>query len=397
MARQDYDWAIWAIAVGQTLGYGCLFYIFPALVSELDADLGWGAAALGAGPTIALILSGVLAPVIGRMVDAGWGVRLMAWGPVVGAIGLIVFATATSTIAYWTAWALLGLAQAAALYEVCFALLVRRLNDAARQAITKVTLVAGFASTIAFPVFGWIAIASTWRHAVWAALAVVICVMLPLHIWGTGRLARSTERTAAPNDETRVPVAKVLSRPIFWLISALFFLGAFVHWMLVSFIIPIFAALNIAQGMAIIAASCIGPAQVVGRLIFMRYETGLRTSVGTLWCYAASLCGLGLLALAGVAPWLIFAFALLQGGANGMMTILRPVLIAESMGRRGFGQVAGMIQVPSLIGSALGPMVGGLLLQTSGVAMIGVVAGACGVVAIFIAWRIVVAASLVET
>jgi MFS family permease len=80
-----------------------------------------------------------------------------------------------------------------------------------------------------------------------------------------------------------------------------------------------------------------------------------------------------------------------------MMTILRPVLIAENMGRRGFGQVAGMIQVPSLIGSALGPMVGGLLLQTSGVAMIGTVAGACGVVAIFTAWRIVVAASLVET
>ena len=397
MARQDYDWAIWAIAVGQTLGYGCLFYIFPALISALDADLGWGAAVLGAGPTIALILSGVLAPVMGRLVDAGWGVPLMAWGPVVGAAGLIVLATATTPFVYWAAWALLGVAQAAALYEVCFALLVRRLNDQARRAITKVTLVAGFASTVAFPVFGWIAIGSGWRVAVWWALGVVVCVMIPLHVWGTGRLARSTSGTAAPNEDTRVPAAQVLAKPMFWLISGLFLLGAFVHWMLVSFIIPIFDALNIAQAMAIVAASCIGPAQVVGRLIFMRYETGLRTSVGTLWCYGASLCALGLLAFAGVAPWLIFAFALLQGGANGMMTILRPVLIAETMGRRGFGQIAGMIQVPSLIGSALGPMVGGLLLQNGGVTVIGIVAAVCAGVSIVIAWRISVVASQVVT
>lgn len=397
MARQDYDWAIWAIAVGQTLGYGCLFYIFPALVSAVDADLGWGAAVLGAGPTIALILSGVLAPVMGRMVDAGWGAFLMAWGPVVGALGLIVFATAASPIAYWAAWSLLGVAQAAALYEVCFSLLVRRLRDQARRAITKVTLIAGFASTIAFPVFGWIAIATSWRVAVWCALAVVVCLMIPLHVWGTGRLARSTIGTAAPNEDTRVPAAQVLAKPMFWLISGLFLLGAFSHWMLVSFIIPIFGALNVAQGMAIFAASCIGPAQVVGRLIFMRYETGLRTSVGTLWCFGASLCGLGLLAFAGVAPWVIFAFALLQGGANGMMTILRPVLIAETMGQRGFGQIAGMIQVPSLIGSALGPMVGGLLLQNGGVAVIGIVAAVCTVLSIVISWRISAVASQVVT
>jgi MFS family permease len=72
--------------------------------------------------------------------------------------------------------------------------------------------------------------------------------------------------------------------------------------------------------------------------------------------------------LAGVQPWLIFAFTAIQGGAIGVMTILRPVLIAEAMGPAGYGAIAGTIQIPALLAGALAPVLGAVMLNGFGVA-----------------------------
>jgi MFS family permease len=66
-----------------------------------------------------------------------------------------------------------------------------------------------------------------------------------------------------------------------------------------------------------------------------------------------------------VAWWLIFAYALAQGMAIGMMSILKPVIIAEVLGRRGFGTIAGTVAVATALGAAAAPVTGALV-QTSG-------------------------------
>jgi MFS family permease len=87
--------------------------------------------------------------------------------------------------------------------------------------------------------------------------------------------------------------------------------------------------------------------------------------------------------IAGVAPWFIFGFALLQGAAIGIMTILRPVLIADVLGNEGYGAIAGSLQVMPLMAGAAAPMVGGLLFEAGGAwAIIGL--SACVIALAFV-------------
>jgi predicted MFS family arabinose efflux permease len=166
----------------------------------------------------------------------------------------------------------------------------------------------------------------------------------------------------APAPDTR----GVLREAAFWRLAALFSLLNLNHWMLVSFLLPVFAAQGLAPGLAVAAASCIGPAQVLGRLALMRSEARLGTRRATGLTLAAVVAASILLALAGAAPLLAFAFAGVQGAAMGVMTILRPMLVSDRLGSQTYGAIAGMMSIPTLLSSAAAPPLGAVLLWIGG-------------------------------
>jgi MFS family permease len=359
--------AIWMLAAAETLAYACFYYIFAALIVAWQAELGWDRAVLATGPTLSIILAAVLAPVMGRLVDAGKGPEVMAGGAVIGALALVGLALSDSPATYLMAWGVIGLAQAACLYEVCFAFLIRRLGTAARPAITRVTLMAGFAGTIAFPAGAAMSAGIGWRGAVLVAAVVASFVMVPLYL-GAGRLIRRSGLPVQSSLEAdKGALKRALNRPQFYMLAVIFALVSFNHWMIVNFAVPIFLDLGAGAALAVLAAATVGPAQVAGRLILFRFEARLGTAITTLICLGGMAAGTMALFAAGLAPWLIFVFTGVQGGAIGVMTILRPVLIAAVMGPAGYGAIAGAIQVPALLAGALAPLLGALMLAGPGV------------------------------
>lgn len=351
--------AIWALAVSQTLGYACLYYIFAALVVQWNADLGWSKTTLALGPTLAIVVSGALAPFLGRRVDRGQSRILLTAGPLVGGVGLVVLALTQTQAQYLVAWALIGAAQAMTLYEVCFAFLIRRLGADARKAIIRVTLVAGFASTLAFPAAAVMSEAWGWRGAVWVAVAVVVLVQMPLNYWAASVIRRGQiVQTKAEDDADNAALRGGLRSLRFWVLGGLTALLALNHWMMIALIIPVFTDIGVTNATAVLAASVIGPAQVLGRLALMRLDA----TMGNWQTLAVCLSGMGaamaVLWSAGAVPMMIFAYAGLQGAAMGVMTILKPVLIAQVMGQRGYGAIAGSLQVMPLMAGAAAPLVG---------------------------------------
>ncbi|MFC7703541.1 MFS transporter [Plastorhodobacter daqingensis] len=365
--------AVWALAVGQTLGYASLFYIFAALILWWEADLGWDRATLALGPMLAVALAGLAAPLAGRLVDRGLGPELLGAGPVLGAAALALLAVADRPAVYLAAWAGLGLAQGACLYEVCFAFLIRRFGSAARPAIIRVTLVAGFASTLAFPAGAALSGALGWRGAVWVAAAVVLGVMAPLQALA----ARAIRRSAPPPrpatlEADRGALGRALRQGGFWGLASVFALVSLNHWMLISFLVPVLSERGMSGTLAVTAASCVGPAQVAGRILLMRWESRIGTAQATLITMAGLVLGALLLLAAGLAPLLAFGFALVQGAALGVMTILRPILVAETLGQAGYGAIAGALSLPPLAASAAAPVTGAVLLSAGGAgALIG--------------------------
>jgi len=111
----------------------------------------------------------------------GWAARpVLALSNLVFALGLGLIGAAQRR-ALFIGWAVVSVGMAGGLYEAAFATLVRIYRGDARRMITGITLIAGFASTVGWPVSalleGWLG----WRGACWVWSGLHLVVGLPLN------------------------------------------------------------------------------------------------------------------------------------------------------------------------------------------------------------------------
>jgi MFS family permease len=359
--------AVWLLALGQTLNYAALYYGFPALLPRLVAETGWTKAELAAGPTLAFLVMAALTPLTGRLVDRGWGGELLVICPLIGAAALAGMGAVTGQAGWLILWAVVGVAQAGSFYETCFAFVTRRLGDGARAAITRITLVAGFAGTLAFPLGAVLGQGLGGQGALAALAAMIVLGTVPANLWAVTALRRQerSDNLARPPAAPGA-LARALRRPAFWAIAAAFGLTYLNHAILITYALILFQDRGAGAGLAVLAAACIGPAQVAGRVVLLLNEARISTGRAVIWAFGGMVLAAGLLMLAGAAPLLIFGFALVQGAGIGVTSILRPVLVAEVLGRPGFGAISGAVAVAPILASAAGPSVGAALIEAGG-------------------------------
>ncbi len=358
--------AVWLLAIGQTLTYAGVYYNFPALLPDLEAATGWSKGQLAAGPTLAFLVMAVLTPFTGRLVDRGWGGEMLVWLPVGAAAGVAALAFVVTPGQWLAVWFLIGIAQAGMLYESCFSFLTRRLGDGARAAITRVTLVAGFSGTLTFPLGHVFGQAFGGQGALLAFALVILLGAVPVNYVGV-RALRRAERQGAVRPAPEPGALRVaLGRVEFWAISLMFGLIWLNHGILLTYVLVLFQDRGASLAMATLAASCFGPAQVLGRLVLMMNEARTTNAVATLVSLGLVVLAGGVLLLAGVTPGLVFVVAVVQGAGVGLLSILRPVLVADILGRRGFGAVSGAAAVAPILASAAAPSVGAALLVWGG-------------------------------
>jgi len=375
--------AVWLLAVGQTLIYAGSYYSFPALLPDLVTDMGWSKTTLALGPTLAFLVMACLTVFTGRLVDRGLGGEMLICGPVLAALGVLGLALAPTPGVWLLSWGLIGVAQAGAVYETLFAFLTRRMGSGARGAITRVTLVAGFAGTLAFPLGPVVGDRFGGQGGMLVFAALTLAAM-PCNLWAVRVLRRRDreELELAPTPPGTLKTA--LRRPAFWAIAACFGLFGLNHGILLTYVLVLFADRGAGAAMAATAAACIGPAQVIGRLLFMASEARVGNALATMLALGSVVLAGIALWLAGLAPWLIFLFALAQGAGMGLMSILRPLLIADILGRRGFGTISGAVAMAPILASAAAPTVGALMLEAGGT---GLVFAACLAMAV-LGWAI---------
>jgi len=124
---------------------------------------------------------------------------------------------------------------------------------------------------------------------------------------------------------------------------------------------------------AIAAASLVGPAQVVARIV----DFGLLRSFRPIFSarLASALHPLGAVFLVVFGAPGIVAFALLHGAGNGMITIAKGTLPLAAFGPRGYGLRSGLLSAPARTVQAAAPFLFGLLLNAAGIGAIALSAG----------------------
>ncbi len=358
------------LAFGQFITYAGVYYAFPALLPDLLVHTGWSVGALAAGPTLSFLVMAMLTPFTGRLVDRGWGGEMLIWLPGLAAIPLAFMGFVSSHWVYLALWALIGVAQAGMYYETCFAFLTRRLGDGARKAITLVTLVAGFAGTLAFPLGHYLghSFGADWAFVVFAAMIPVLAV--PANLWAVRRLRAMARAEAASGPLTEPapfrPVRRAMGKGAFWALVAMFGALMLNHSVILTFALLLFHDRGADPATAALAASCLGPAQVLGRLALVAGGARISNRLATaLSVVMLTMAGVVLTFGSGVVA-LVFVFAALQGAGIGILSILRPVLIADYLGRAGFGGISGAVAISPILSAALGPFIGAWLLAGGG-------------------------------
>jgi predicted MFS family arabinose efflux permease len=289
----------------------------------------------------------------------------MVAGSLLTAAGLLLASAASSFLVYAVAWLILGVAMRLALYEAAFATLTAAAGREARRAISVLTLYGGFASSIFWPIGYGLVEAVGWRatFVAFAAMNLIICA--PLHAFALPRPVAAVAPGDAPAARTEGSLKPGDRRPAFWLLTAALALFTYVNSALSAHLIDTLVAFDLSRGEAVGIASLRGVGQVVGRLWEILFAAGLPPLALCLIAIGLTPLAIGAL-LIGAGALTGTTFALLQGGSNGLVTIVRGVAPLLLFGAKDYGALIGAMTAPGLFVSALAPACHAAIIDLAG-------------------------------
>jgi len=346
-----------ALGITQTLAWGSTYYLPAVLADPICDSLHLSRSWFFGIFSVSLLLSGLLGPAAGRMIDRRGGRDVLAGTNLVFATGLALLSMASGIVGLSAAWAVIGVGMGFGLYEAAFATATGLYGADARNAITGITLFAGFASTVGWPASALFMDAFGWRGAclIWAALHLLLG--LPLN------------RLLVPKALSPVPAAKPddAAAAVPWtmiVLAGVFAASWFVATAMAAHLPRLLEALGATPAAAVAAAALVGPAQVGARLFEFGFLRRVSPLVSARIAAAMHPVAAALLAIVG-APAAIL-FTLLHGGGNGMMTIARGTLPLALFGPAGYGLRTGLLAAPSRILQGGAPLLFSLVLDRGG-------------------------------
>ena len=153
-----------ALGTTQTLAWASSYYLIAILADPMARDLDCSQTSTFAAFSASLLITAMVGPRVGRTIDRFGGREVLAVSNLLFAVGLALLGLAQTQVMLWLAWLIMGAAMGLGLYDAAFATLGRIYGDTARSAITGITLLAGFASTIGWPLTAWGVAAIGWRY-----------------------------------------------------------------------------------------------------------------------------------------------------------------------------------------------------------------------------------------
>src|SRR5690606_1277641 len=335
------------------------------LAVPMARELGLSSGLVFGAFSAALVVAAILGPLAGRRIDRVGGRDVLALSNLVFAAGLATLGLAKAPAVLLVGWLIIGVGMAMGLYEAAFSTLAGIYGPRARGPITGITLLAGFASTICWPISAWLEAEAGWRLTCFFWAAAHLGFGLPLTRFlvprGTQPLPSSTrqEGHAAPAGP-----AGLWNSPMV-LLALVFTTTWFISTAMAAHLPLLLQGAGASPAAAIAAAALVGPAQVAGRLlefgVLQRFHPLLSARL------ASVAHPLGALAVIAFGAPAATVFTVLHGAGNGILTIAKGTLPLVIFGPAGYGLRQGMLTVPAHFGQATAPFIFALLMERYGV------------------------------
>jgi MFS family permease len=347
-----------ALGTTQTLAWASSYYLPAILADPIGRDLGVSANWIFAAFSAALVISALLGPRIGRQIDLVGGRSVLSFSNLTLAAGLALLGAAYSIPMLVMAWILLGVGMGCGLYDAAFAALGRIYGDAARGSITGITLIAGFASTVGWPLTAWGLESIGWRNTCFAWALAHILIGLPINLLMLPAV-KGAKAAVAAAVKPRIPIDRTMILLAFTFAAAWSVTGA-----MAAHMPRILEAAGATTLQAVAAGALFGPAQVFARIIEASFLSRYHPLLSTRLACLTHPIGAAILALLGGGA--ASAFAIFFGLGNGILTIARGTLPLAMFGPQNYGYRLGIIGAPARMAQAAAPLAFGLLIDTMG-------------------------------
>lgn len=347
---------VW-LGVLQILVWGGSFFLMAVMAAPISRDTGWPSQWVYGALSLSLMVAALLAPLSSRLIARYGGRPQLAASGAVVAVGLLLMAASQGLGGFLLAWVVIGVGMAMGLYDTLFATLGALYAEGAGRAITGVTLIAGFASTLSWPTVALLIEQLGWRQACVAYALVLLVVVAPLYCKALPAGGRIAERKAAGAEQ-----GIGIDRSLYLLLTSIFAIGAIIMTAIAVQLVSVLQGMGHSLSAAIGLAAMLGPSQVASRVL--QILVGQRHPIWTALAWTG-LVLVGLL-LVTFAPMATALGLLIFGCGNGLRAIVRGLLPLAILPPAQYVLLMGRMSRPSLIGQALTPLVGGYVFEHFG-------------------------------
>lgn len=361
----------WTVVLAASAGFSFMSFMSPVMglfMEPLQREFGWTRAFLSSGPAVGAVLSLLLAPVFGALIDRYGSRRMALPGLVTSSLAIAGFSLLTGAAWQWLAlWFVFSLLSQT-IHATTWTAAVTSVFSSGRGLALGLTL-SGSAVALAIvpPLSQWLIAGFGWRSAFvalglgWGGVALLLCWFFLFDARDYQRKARQgqTSADAPPPALTGLTIAEAWRNSALWRVAIATVLiltitvGVQVHQ------VPILVDVGVSRVNAAWLASLGGIAGVIGKvvtgLLIDRYHVRW---VGGL-TLASTAVAYPLLLEPFRTPALITVAIVINGYAAGTKMQLCSYLTARYGGMRNYGKIYGVMASMIAVAGGAGPILAG--------------------------------------
>ena len=372
--RAYYGW--WVLAgsvVAVAIAAGISFWSFGLYIAPLESEFGWSRAEVSGGFSISLLVSGIVAPLIGRWIDRYGPRRIILIGAVLTAASYLLLAT-TSELWQWFVYQSINAVFRQMMFFIPFQALVSRWFNRRRGLAVGILgtgfSIGGFAMV---PTMRLVIDAVQWQGSFVVAGIVIVAFFVPIALFlvrdhpadkgvevDGGEIAR--DEPARARTMIGIPAREAMRTPLFWVIALALMMMFFGMFGWVTHGIPYFESVGLSKERAAWLVSFSAGSGIFSRIAFgyltdriPKIEAAAIVVTACLACAMLSLLITGG-SVIGIAIFLSFW---LVGSSGGPM--IEPLLLTRTFGVAYFASILGVVTVVETTGQILSPVFAGAI------------------------------------
>jgi len=372
-----YGW--WIVVASFFIAFyigGAIFFGFTAFFEPIVEEFDWSYTAVSIGVALRGLEMGILAPLIGFLVDRFGSRRLVIFGVITVGFGLILISQTQSLIMLYAGFLLLSLGAGGCASVVLFTAVANWFRRNIGKALGIVACGFG-AGGLIIPLVPWLIDACGWRSALVILAVIMWAIGIPLafvirdkpekygYLPDGGTMSAATLSSQIEPEVVEISFVEIIKGRTLWFIS----LAEAIRWIILTAVVvhimPYLTSIGISRANAALVAAAIPLVSLIGRFGFG--WLGDTFDKRYLMAVTYGLTGLGMLALSYSSVWLfMFLFLICFPLAHGGGVTLRGAMMSEYFGRSSFGKTLGTIMGISSIGGIIGPILAGFTFDTRG-------------------------------